>query len=134
MESGYGDTSREGNEIGVLEPTRSGDHVACMQSKFHVYSYQFTLHSHPISRDFSPTRSQTGLARHVRTQKKQYMHIIKCGARSGSPQLHSSTMTGCIYCTCILKSNCYASVVSNLMYGSFAHYNLHVSFSNFCIS
>ncbi len=79
-ESGYGDTSREGNEIGVLEPTRSGEHVAiscelvpnlpCTRTQFRV-----------IELVPSRTRSQPGLARHART----YLDIIKYVW--GSPQL-----------------------------------------------
>ncbi len=70
-DSGYGDTSREGNEIGVLEPTRSGEHVACSRN-FMCTRTQFTLHSysHPISR--SQPYSFPARPHPTRTQKKQY--------------------------------------------------------------
>ncbi len=55
--------------------------VMCTRTQFHV-----------IDLVPSRTRSQPGLARHVRAYVRTYaekaVHIIKCGARSGSPQLY----------------------------------------------
>ncbi len=81
-ESDYGDTSREGNEIGVLEPTRSEEHVACCmhaveiscvlvpnlpctrtRTQFHVIDS-----SQPYSFPARPRPTRT----YVHTQKKQY--------------------------------------------------------------
>ncbi len=88
------------------------------------YSYPnlFTLHLHRISRyryrsgpavetrshlvSYNCYRSQPGFARaqtrrHVRTHAEKAVHIIKCGACSGSPQLASYIVRLNNPCTCI---------------------------------
>ncbi len=70
-ENGYEDTSKEGNETGALEATRSGEHAVEIS---HVHGVpctrtQFTLHSYPFHLVPRPTRSNP--RPHARTQQIQ---------------------------------------------------------------